>query len=235
MTGVDIVSRFGASVRNLRRRRGISQEALAERADLHRTYLAGIEGGARNVTLRVVEKLARALQVSAATLLATSAERVDDGANLAPSSPAQEFVDILLVEDNPDDVELTLYAFKKARFANTVQVVRDGQEAVDYLFCRGAYAHRRVEDRPKLMLLDLDLPNVSGLEVLQRIKADKRTEVVPVVVLTASHKSRDIAECRRLGAMSYIVKPVDFCRLSAVTPELSLNWGLFRDPLALRG
>ena len=234
MTGVDIVSRFGASVRDLRRRRGISQEALAERADVHRTYLAGIEGGARNVTLRVVEKLAKALQVSAATLLATAAERRDEEHKLAQVPPSPELVDILLVEDNADDVELTLYAFKKARLANTVQVVRDGQEAVDYLFCRGAFANRRVEDRPKLLLLDLDLPKVSGLEVLQRIKADKRTEIVPVVVLAASYKSRDIAECRRLGAVSYIVKPVDFFRLCAVTPELSLNWGLFREALPLR-
>jgi CheY-like chemotaxis protein/DNA-binding XRE family transcriptional regulator len=232
MTGMDIVSRFGASVRNLRYRMGMSQEDLAERADLHRTYVAGIEGGARNVTLRVVAKLARALEVSAATLLSSTAEADGkEGNSHSRRDASRQFVDILLAEDNADDAELTLRAFKQARFANFVHVVRDGQEALDYLFCHKSYAGRRQADRPKLLLLDLNLPKVSGLEVLRRIKADRRTRMIPVVVLTSSKMDRDIAECRRLGAESYILKPVDFGRLSAVTPDLRLNWGLFRSHL----
>jgi len=234
MSRLDIVSRFGESVRTLRHRMGISQEALAERADLHRTYVAGIEAGVRNVTLRIVDKLAEALEVSAATLLSSDGESADRQPDPRPESSVGKFVDILLVEDNSDDAELTLRAFKQARFANFVHVVRDGQETLDYIFCRGHYGSRRFEERPKLLLLDLNLPKVSGLEVLRRIKADRRTQMIPVVVLTVSKRDRDIAECRRLGALSYIMKPLDFQRLSEVTPELSLNWGLFKSSVPLR-
>ena len=221
MSGMDIVSRFGASVRDLRRRMGISQEALAERADLHRTYVAGIEGGVRNVTLKVVDKLAKALQVPPATLL--SGEVLEGNGHSRPRN--QSFVEILLAENNPDDVQTTLLAFKETRFVNSVHVVHDGQETLDYLFCQGKYAARRLEDRPKLLLLDLDLPKLSGLEVLRRIKADKRTGMIPVVVLTNSQKHHDIAECRRLGT-TYVLKPLDLCRLTEVTPDLNLDWGL---------
>jgi CheY-like chemotaxis protein len=213
---------------------GISQEMLAERADLHRTYLAGIEGGARNVTLRIVDKLARALGVPAATLLSLPHGSAVKDANPRLEPADREFVDILLAEDNPDDAELTLKAFKRVRFANFVHVVRDGQEALDYVFCRGEYASRRFEERPQLLLLDLYLPKVSGLEVLRRIKSDRRTQMIPVVVLTGSKMARDIAECRRLGAESYIVKPVDFFNLSKVTPEMQLQWGLFTRSPVLR-
>ena len=222
---MDIVSRFGASVRDLRRRMGISQEALAERADLHRTYVAGIEGGVRNVTLKVVDKLAKALQVTPATLL--SGEVLEGNGHAHPRN--QSFVEILLAEDNPDDVQTALQAFKETRFVNSVHVVRDGQETLDYLFCQGKYSSRKLEDRPKLLLLDLDLPKINGLEVLRRIKADKRTRMIPVVVVTTSQKHRDIAECRRLGT-SYVEKPLDLCQLTEVTPDLNLDWGLMEPP-----
>ena len=229
MSGIDIVSRFGASVRCLRRRMGLSQESLAERADLHRTYVAGIEGGVRNVTLKVVDKLAKALQVSPATLLSGE---ISEGNGHAQR--VQHFVEILLAENNPGDVETTLLAFRETRFVNSVHVVRDGQETLDYLFCERSYAGRRLEDRPKLLLLELDLPKVNGLGVLRRIKADKRTHMIPVVVMTTSEKHRDIAECRRLGT-TYMVKPVDLCRLSEVTPDLNLDWGLMESPATPRG
>ena len=220
MRGMDIVSRFGASVRDLRRRMGISQETLAERADLHRTYVAGIEGGVRNVTLKVVDKLAKALQVSPATLL--SGAVLEGNGRSRPR--AQQFVDILLAEHNPDDVQTTLLAFKETRFVNSVHVVHDGQETLDYLVCQGKYTSRRPED-PKLLLLDLDLPKLKGLEVLRRIKADKRMQAIQVVVMATSQKHRDIAECRRLGT-AYVVKPVDLCQLTEVTPDFHLDWGL---------
>ena len=234
MSGLDIVSRFGASVRTLRRHLGISQEALAERADLHRTYISGIEGGVRNATLKVVDKLAGALEVSAATLLSCDGESVVKEAAPRPESSASKFVDILLAEDNPSDAELTLRAFKEARFANFVKVVSDGRETLDYIFCSGRYAHRGFEEPPELLLLDLNLPKVSGLEVLRCIKADRRTQMIPVVVLTGSRMDHDITECRRLGVESYIVKPVDFHNLSRVTPQIRLQWGLFSQMPTLR-
>jgi two-component system, response regulator len=225
MPASPITALFGASVRSLRFRLGLSQEELAERADMHRTYIAGIERGGRNVTLKSIDRLARALGVTTADLLHPT-----DKPALQPESPrsgpAGKFVDILMVEDDPADVELTLHAFKKANITNPVHVVSDGAEALDFLFCRGRYANCKMENRPRLMLLDLNLPKVSGLEVLRRIRSDGRTRTIPVIVITVSQRDRDIAECRRLGAETYIVKPVDFIKFSKVTPQLSLRWGL---------
>jgi two-component system response regulator len=230
MATSQITSRFGASVRSLRHRMGISQEELAERADLHRTYITGIEAGLRNITLRSIEKLAGALQVSTETLLWHA-----DGENgrTRPScggSAAGKYVDILMVEDNPDDAELALQAFRKARINNPIQVVGDGEGALDYLFCKGRFAGRKPEDQPQLVLLDLQLPKISGLEVLRRLKAEKQTRLIPVVILTVSRDVDDIQECRRLGVESYIVKPVNFLRLSQATSQLNLDWALLKPP-----
>ena len=225
MRASPITARFGASVRSLRFRLGISQEELAERADMHRTYIAGIERGARNVTLKSIDRLAKALGVSTATLL-----HPPDKPALQPDDPRRvptgKFMDILLVEDDQADVELTLHAFKKANISNPVHVVNDGAEALEFLFCRGRYAARKMENRPQLVLLDLNLPKVTGLEVLRRIKSDARTRTIPVIVLTISQRDRDIRECQRLGAETYIIKPVDFVNFSKVIPQLTLRWAL---------
>jgi two-component system response regulator len=135
-------------------------------------------------------------------------------------------VEILLVEDNANDAELALYALRKHRIVNHVEVVRDGAEALEYIFCTGAYAHRRIEDVPKVVLLDLKLPKVDGLEVLQRIKSDPHTRLIPVVVLTSSQEERDIVESYRLGVNSYIVKPVDFEQFVEAVRQLGLYWTL---------
>jgi CheY-like chemotaxis protein len=135
-------------------------------------------------------------------------------------------IEILLVEDSPLDVELTLRALKKANLANRIQVARDGPEALDYIFGQGAHAGRSIEDRPKVILLDLKLPKIDGLEVLQRIKADPRTKQIPVVVLTSSKEQRDIVESYNLGVNSYIVKPVNFERFAAAVQELGFYWVL---------
>ena len=135
-------------------------------------------------------------------------------------------IEILLVEDNPNDEELTLYALKKNNIANHIPVVRDGAEALEYLFCAGAYAHREINDPPKVVLLDLKLPKVDGLEVLEQIKADARTRTIPVVVLTSSQEERDIVESYQLGVNSYIVKPVDFEQFIDVVHQLGLYWML---------
>ena len=133
-------------------------------------------------------------------------------------------VDLLLVEDNPDDVELTLHAFKKINISNPVHVVRDGAEALEFLFCTGAYAHRKIQDGPKVVLLDLKLPKVDGLEVLRCIRADPRTKSMPVVILTTSREERDIVSSYELGVNSYIVKPVDFEQFVEATRTLGLYW-----------
>lgn len=139
-------------------------------------------------------------------------------------------VEILLVEDDPSDVELTRHALRKHNLGNRIEVVRDGAEALDFIFCTGAYAGRSIEDSPRLILLDLKLPKVDGLEVLQRLKSDPRTRKIPVVVLTSSREERDIVESYRLGANSYIVKPVDFEQFTEAVRQLGLYWLLFNQP-----
>jgi two-component system, response regulator len=133
-------------------------------------------------------------------------------------------VQILLVEDNPNDVRLALHAFKKHNLANRVQVARDGAEALEFIFCTGAHAHREIENGPKMILLDLKLPLVDGIEVLRRIKADPRTQTTPVVVMTSSREERDIVESYRLGVNSYIVKPVDFDQFTEAVRQLGFYW-----------
>lgn len=143
---------------------------------------------------------------------------------------AEQPVEILLVEDNPHDVELTLRVFKKNHLTNRIHVVRDGAEALEYLFCTGAYAARNIEDRPKLVLLDLKLPKVDGLQVLQRLKGDPRTRALPVTVLTSSREERDLVESYRLGVNSYIVKPVDFDQFAETVRQIGLYWMLLNQP-----
>ncbi|MEE9569507.1 MAG: response regulator [Candidatus Binatia bacterium] len=140
-------------------------------------------------------------------------------------------VEILLVEDNPNDVELTLHALRKNHISNRIHVVRDGVEALEFIFCTGAYAERNIQETPKVILLDLKLPKVDGLEVLQRIKEDPRTQATPVVVLTSSREERDIVKSYRLGVNSYIVKPVDFKKFTEAVQQMGLYWLLLNQPL----
>jgi two-component system response regulator len=131
---------------------------------------------------------------------------------------------ILLVEDNPDDEALTLRALKKNNIANEVVVARDGVEALDYVFGEGAHAGRDLSDQPQVILLDLKLPKIDGLEVLKRVREDKRTRRLPVVILTTSNEERDIVSSYDLGANSYIRKPVDFDQFMEAVRQLGLYW-----------
>ena len=131
---------------------------------------------------------------------------------------------VLLVEDNDDDVQLTLRAFQKNKLANEVHVARDGAEALDFLFARGEYAHRANADLPQVVLLDLKLPKVDGLEVLREIRADARTRTLPVVILTSSNEERDLVDSYRIGANSYVRKPVDFQQFMEAAHQLGLYW-----------
>jgi len=133
-------------------------------------------------------------------------------------------VEILIVEDNPSDAEMALRAFKKNKLTNKILVVEDGEEALDYLFCKGQYAAKNKESRPKIILLDLKLPKVNGLEVLKEIKCHPETKIIPVIVLTSSKEESDIIESYQLGVNSYIVKPVDFEKFVEAVRDLGFYW-----------
>ena len=141
-------------------------------------------------------------------------------------------IEILLVEDNPRDVEMTLRALKKRNLANKVHVAKDGAEALDYVFATGAYADRDKNHQPKVMFLDLKLPKVSGLEVLKKVKGDKQTRTIPVVILTSSQEEKDMLESYHMGVNSYIVKPVDFDKFADAISEVGLYWLVINKPLA---
>ena len=168
---------------------------------------------------------------------------VDNGATffftLAQGGPSlmspgvESLVEILLVEDNPTDVELTLHALRSNNLGNPVHVVRDGAEALDFIFGTGEYSGRSVENGPKVILLDLMLPKIDGLEVLRRIKADPRTKAIPVVMLTSSREERDVVESYQSGVNSYIVKPVDFEQLAEAVRQLGLYWLILNEPPVL--
>ena len=137
---------------------------------------------------------------------------------------------ILLVEDNADDEELTLRAFKKSKVLNQVEVVRDGVEALDYLFATGVHAERDPKALPAVILLDLKLPKLGGLEVLRRVRADERTRRIPVVVLTSSNEEKDILSSYGLGANSFVRKPVDFAQFMEAAQQLGMYWLVMNEP-----
>lgn len=144
----------------------------------------------------------------------------------------RDAVEILLVEDNEDELELIMRALRKNNLANDVKSVEDGQEALDYLFGEGAYAERMTADQPKMILLDLNLPKVSGIEVVRALKGDERTKNVPIIVLTSSKDYPDLNECYKLGVNSYIVKPIEFEKFMTTVSELGLYWLLLnRTPM----
>jgi CheY-like chemotaxis protein/DNA-binding XRE family transcriptional regulator len=220
----DLKKEFGAELKRRRMKSGISQERLAEMADLHRTYISAVESGKRNLTLESIQRLAQALGATVGSFF-MSVEQGPEQAGSRRETPGsngqgRNAAPILIVEDDPRDIEFTLAAFKAAKVANPVLVARDGPAGLDLL-------EQNVQTLPQLVLLDLQLPKLHGLEVLRRIRADHRFKQIPIVVLTASRSDRDVQEAMRLGANAFLSKPVDFHRFADITPKLSLHWALF--------
>ncbi len=143
----------------------------------------------------------------------------------------KDVVDILIVEDDPRDAELTLRALRKNNLANHVYVAEDGEEALDFFFCRGKFAGRSLNSPPKVVLLDLKLPKVNGLEILKAIKSDSRTRHIPVVIVTSSGEEPDVRKAYELGVNSYVIKPVDFDKFVSAMSSLGLYWLLVNQPL----
>lgn len=139
-------------------------------------------------------------------------------------------IQILLIEDNMNDAELTIRALKKNNLANELTHVRDGAEALDFIFAQGRYFDRKMDDIPNVIILDLKMPKVNGIEVLRRIKSDERTKKIPVVMLTSSKEDPDIEECYRLGVNSYVVKPVEFNHFVKAVSDLGLYWMILNQP-----
>lgn len=139
-------------------------------------------------------------------------------------------IDILLVEDSQDDIDLASYALRQGKLENSLFVVRDGEQALDFLFCRGAFSQREFDHPPKVVFLDLKLPKVNGLQVLREVKSDPRTKTIPVVIMTSSREERDVIEGYGLGVNSYIQKPVDFEQFRATVKSLGMYWMVFNHP-----
>ena len=221
---------FGSAVRALRKSLAITQEEVAWRAGLHRTYVTNVERGVCNLSLESIGKLAKAMGTSISSLLvdvevSETKQRktgaIDFGAAKGPA-------EILLAEDDPEDTAAAVRALREAGLSNRIQAVYDSAEALDFVFCAGPYAGRDIAHQPSLILLDLGLPNAGGLEVLRRLKEDPRTRPIPVVILTAEERVREVAEYSRLGAETWITKPVNFERLSQVLPKLNFRWLLLK-------
>lgn len=140
-------------------------------------------------------------------------------------------IEILYVEDNENDIELTLRAFKKRNLANSIKIIKDGEEAIDYIFAKGQYAERDILDKPKVILLDLKLPKIGGLEILEKLKSDHRTKAIPVVVLTSSREESDMLKSYEYGVNSFVVKPINFENFSEAVSSLGLYWLLLNESL----
>jgi two-component system, response regulator len=225
-------ARFGSVVRSQRLSAGFSQEELAHRSGLHRTYVTDVERGARNPSLNSIKKLSGALGVSLSDLF-----RLVEGGDPA-SQPLNSTgdqggswrkanVEILVVANDPGEVESTQNALKENNVTNAVHFVRDGSEALDFVFCTGPFKKRDVLHPPDAVVLDLKLDNVGGLEVLDRIRQNPITKSVPVIALV-SQPNQDIAKAQVLGISDFIVKPLDFSKLVRAISKTGLAWRLVK-------
>jgi transcriptional regulator with XRE-family HTH domain len=230
MEKMDLKKLFGAEVKRRRNHLGISQEELAERASLHRTYVSDVEAGKRNPSLASIQRLASALGVPLSAVFGSTEDI--DGA-IRPNIPrelgvVEREVSILLVEHDRKAAQLTQSLFRKFKLTNCLKVIHDGAGALDFIFCRGAYARRHIKNLPQVILLDLELRDMNSLDVLRQIKTNPRTQMIPVVILTPVRKDPRCREATRLGADDCIIKPLDFQSFSQIMPKLSFGWALLK-------
>jgi two-component system, response regulator len=222
-------ARFGIIIRRMRIAKNISQEELAERAQLHRTYLTDVEHGKRNLSLESIRKIAIALDVSLSELFLEIEKAESQRMELITIHKRthveqQLAVEILVVEDDPSYVELTLHALRMGNVTNKIHVVRDGAEALEFFFANEPATTHEVNRIPKLVLLDLKLPKVDGIEVLEHIRSSPHTATIPVVVMTSSNDDVDFKRCLALGVHEYIVKPFNFEQFSRIMPLVGFHW-----------
>lgn len=219
----------GGAIRDIRVETKITQEELANRSGLHRTYITDVERGNRNISIESLEKIAAALHTPLSILFERCEVKRAQPLQLLHSSrqrlePAPHPIEILMVEDDPNFVELSLHAFSMVNIRNAIHVARDGAEALDCLFATGAFEHRKSMPPPSLILLDLKLPKIDGLEVLSKIRSHEVTRHIPVVIMTSSQSDEDFVKSRELGVQQYLTKPISFSEFSRIAASFGLQW-----------
>lgn len=226
---IPILLHFGLVVKELRRERSMSQEELANRSDLHRTYITDIEHGSRNVSIKNIIKIANAMSVSLHDLFSRVERYSQSGLKLVTQNqPVEKHyhrppVEILLVEDDQSYVELTLHELQKAKISNLIHVVRNGEEALQFLFGFNP-AKNEEEHSPKVILLDLYIPLIDGFDLLEHIRKNKKTKDIPVVIITSSTSEIDKERCRQLGIEDYLTKPINIVQFEEVMNRLGFHW-----------
>ena len=226
---LDLQTKLGAFIRTRRNQLGITQEELSWRANRHRTYIADIERGARNVTLRSLVNLANALQLTVENLFSRASAPAGTHLCAAGQDNTDGPREILLVEGRATDAKRARRAFNRAKFANPIKVVSSGEQGLHYLFGTGRYA-KRVPVRPLVILLDLNLPDMPVLEFLRCIKKDERTRAIPLVFLTVVGCRLDIIKCGRRAVVHYLIKPLAFENFVELTAKLNLHLTLGPHP-----
>jgi CheY-like chemotaxis protein len=226
MTELEVRALFAKALRRWRHQRGLSQEDLAERADLHRTYISDVERSARNLSLGSIHNLAQALDITAATLF----QPAEPGTSQPAAPQPHGLSPILLVEDKPGDAKATLETLKQAHCSNFVQVARTGTEILT-LLSNWNRESGATGETPALILFSLNPPKDRGLDLLQRLKADPHTKSIPLAVLTGDNSEPDLAKCRRLGVETFLTKPLSLPKLNGALRELQLGWALAKTPL----
>ena len=216
-----ICSEVGLLIKGQRQALGFSQEELAYRSGLHRTYITDIERGTRNLSIESMRKLTNALGISISGLFLTI-----EGGGIKPENGRGHIVDIILVEDDPVDADMTIKALRNNNLVNNIRLLKDGAEAIDFLIPKRTVRPKAGVGTRRLILLDLKLPKVDGLEVLARLRRHEATKEIPVVVLTSSTSDDDMREATRLGVTNYLVKPVDFVKFSQIIPQSGLAWAV---------
>ncbi|MHB1048604.1 MAG: response regulator [Bacteroidota bacterium] len=224
----------GYTIRDIRIEKNFTQEEVANRSGLHRTYITDVERGHRNISIESFEKIAAALQTPLSVFFERCEEKRSQPLHLVNVSHTQNLraphpIEILIVEDDPNFVELSLHAFQMANVRNVIHVARDGTEALDCIFATGSYETRKSLPPPSLILLDLKLPKVDGLEVLSRIRSNESTKHIPVIVMTASQSAEDVSRCERLGVQQYLTKPISFGVFSGIAASIGLQWLLLEN------